>query len=141
MSEELKARLCQAVEEGWNTGNLDAFDDVYAADYVHYRPPLAVFHSLEEEKQSLAGTLTAYSESRITIHQMVMEGDITMWRWTWQARHTGTSPGLPIPPTGKEVTLVGCNVSRWAKGKIVEEWEYSDYLGFLMQLGVIPPLG
>jgi predicted ester cyclase len=141
MSEELKTKLRRAIEEGWNKGNLDAWDEVYAADYVHNRPPLAVFRSLEDEKQSVAATLSAYSESHITIHEMVMEGDITMWRWTWQARHTGQSPDLPIPPTGKEVTLVGCNVSRWANGKVVEEWEYSDYLGFLMQLGVIPPLG
>jgi hypothetical protein len=26
-------------------------------------------------------------------------------------------------------------------GKVVEEWEYSDYLGFLQQLSVVPPLG
>jgi len=104
-------------------------------------PPLAVFQSLEEEKRSIAGTLTAYSESHITVHEMVMEGDLTAFRWTWQAKHTGQSPDLPIPPTGKEVTLVGCNVSRWAGGKIMEEREFSDYLGFLMQLGVIPPLG
>jgi len=55
--------------------------------------------------------------------------------------HTGQSPTLPIPPTGVEVTLVGCNVSHWANGKIIEEWEFSDYLGLLTQLGVIPPLG
>jgi predicted ester cyclase len=58
-----------------------------------------------------------------------MEGDTTAWWWTWRAKHTGQSPNLPIPATGKGVTLVGCNVSHWANGKIVEEWEYSDYLG------------
>jgi hypothetical protein len=51
------------------------------------------------------------------------------------------SPALPIPPTGKEVTLVGCVVVQIVDGKIVEEFEYSDYLGFLQQLGVVPRLG
>lgn len=46
-----------------------------------------------------------------------------------------------IPPTGKEVTLKGCIVVHVRDGKIVEEFEYSDYLGFLQQLGVVPPLG
>jgi hypothetical protein len=36
---------------------------------------------------------------------------------------------------------MGCNASRWANGKIVEGWEYSDHLGFLMQLVIIPPRG
>ena len=141
MSEELKAKFRKAIEEGWNKGNLDAWDEFYAADYVHHRPPLEVFDSLEAEKQSVANTLKAFSNSEITIHEIVMEGNMSAWRWTWKAKHTGQSPSLPIPPTGKEVTLVGCNVSHWANGKVIEEWEFSDYLGFLMQLGVIPPLG
>ena len=29
---------------------------------------------------------------------------------------------------------------RWDNGKIIEEWEYGDYLGILQQLGVVPPL-
>ena len=72
---------------------------------------------------------------------MVGEGGRIAYRYTWKAKHTGQSPTLPIPPTGKEVTLVGCVVVHIADGKIVEEFEYSDYLGFLQQLGVVPPLG
>ncbi len=141
MSEELKNKFRWALEEGWNKGNLDAWDEFYAADYVHHRPPLEVFESLEAEKQSVANTLTAFTDSKFTVHEIVMEGNTTTTRWTWQAKHTGLSPSLPIPPTGKEITLVGCNVSHWANGKVIEEWEYSDYLGFLQQLGVVPSLG
>lgn len=141
MSAELKERFRFALEAGWNDGNLDAWDEFYEAGYVHHRPPMAVFDSLAAEKESVAGTLAAFSNSRITIHDMVFEGDVSAVRWTWRARHTGQSPALGIPPTDKDVTLVGCNVSYWKNGKIYEEWEYSDYLGMLMQLGVIPPLG
>jgi hypothetical protein len=37
--------------------------------------------------------------------------------------------------------LRGCIVVHIADGKIVEEFDYSDYLGFLQQLGVVLPLG
>jgi hypothetical protein len=47
----------------------------------------------------------------------------------------------PADSTTARTHLVGCNVSHWTDGKVTEEWEYSDYLGLLMQLGVIPPLG
>jgi hypothetical protein len=48
---------------------------------------------------------------------------------------------MPVHPTNKEVTLVGCVVVHIADGKIVEEFEHADYLSFLQQLGVVPPLG
>lgn len=141
MAAELKAKFCRALEEGWNNGNLDAWDEFYAPDYVHHRPPLTVFDSLAAEKQDVANTLQAFTDSEITIHEILFDGNVSATRWTWRATHTGQSPTLPIPPTGKQVTLVGCNVSYWANGQVVEEWEYSDYLGLLMQLGVIPALG
>ncbi len=136
-----KEGFVKALEEGWNRGNLDAFDKFYAPNTVHHRPPLPTFNSLAEEKDSIRGTLSAFTSSKITINEIIAEGNFSTLRYTWQATHTGQSPSLPIPPTGKEITLEGCLIDRWENGKIVEEWEYSDYLGFLQQLGVIPPLG
>ncbi len=141
MTKDQKVKFVKAIEEGWNRGNMDAWDEFYAPGLVHHRPPLADFNSLEEEKESVKGTLSAFTNSKITVHEIISENDITAWRWSWTATHTGQSPSLPIPPTGKDIILVGCNVDRWKEGKIVEEWEYADYLGFLQQLGVIPPLG
>ena len=83
----------------------------------------------------------AFSDIQISYEEMVGEGDSLAYRYTWRARHTGQSPALGIPPTGKEALLQGCIVVHLAGGKIVEEFEYSDYLGFLQQLGVVPPLG
>jgi hypothetical protein len=76
-----------------------------------------------------------------------MSPSTTIWHgaYTWRSGsgvgHIRTSPSLPIPPTGKEVVLQGCIVVHGKDGKVVEEWEHSDYLGFLQQLGVVPPLG
>lgn len=70
-----------------------------------------------------------------------MEGNTTVMRFTWRAKHTGEYPYLPNPPTGKEVILEGCDVYHWANGKVIEVWEFSDYLGLFTQLGAIPPLG
>ena len=46
-AEDLKARIRQAALEAWRDGNLDALDDVYAADYVFHRPPFADEQGLE----------------------------------------------------------------------------------------------
>jgi predicted ester cyclase len=139
--EELKAKIRWAGEQAWLRGNLDALDEVYSGDYVWHRSPFPDARGLEAAKTSMAGMRGAYSDIRIAYEEMIAEGNSIAYRYTWQAKHTGLSPTLPIPPTGKEVTLTGCVVVHIAAGKVVEEFEYSDYLGFLQQLGVVPPLG
>ena len=139
--EEMKRKIEWAGKEAWLKGNLDAFDEVYAEDYVWHRPPFPDTSGLEAVKESISSMREAYTELEISYDEMVAEGDSIAYRYAFRSRHTGQSPTLPIPPTGKEVTLVGCVVVHVVDGKIVEEFEHSDYLGFLQQLGVVPPLG
>jgi steroid delta-isomerase-like uncharacterized protein len=139
--EAMKGKIRWSGEQAWLKGNLDALDEVYAPDYVWHRPPFPDLVGLDGVKASMTDMRSAYSELRISYVEMVGEGDTIAYRYTWQGKHTGQSPSLPIPPTGKEVILVGCIVVHVVDGKIVEEFEYSDYLGFLQQLGVVPPLG
>ena len=64
------------------------------------------------------------------------EADKVATRWTGRGTHTGEIAG--IAPTGKDVTVTGLTISRFAGGKVVEEWTTWDTLGMLVQLGVIP---
>ena len=139
--EEFKSKIRWVGEEAWLRGNLDALDEVYAADYIWHRPPLPDACGLEAVKESMAGMRSAYSDIQMNYTEMIGEGNSIAYRYIWQGKHTGQSQTLPIPPTGKEVTLQGCVVVHIANDKIVEELEYSDYLGFMQQLGVVPALG
>jgi steroid delta-isomerase-like uncharacterized protein len=85
--------------------------------------------------------LAAFTENRTTIDELIVEGDMAAMRWTWEGLHTGTSPSLGIPATGKRVRSGGCSVFRFRDGKIAEQWEYGDMLGLLQQVGVIPAFG
>lgn len=138
--EELKHKIQWAGKEAWLKGNLDALDEVYAAEYVWHRPPMPDLVGLDGVKESMAAMREAYSDLTISYDEMVAEGDSIAYRYTWSGLHTGQSPTLPIPPSGKEVVLVGCVVVHVRDGKIVEEFEYSDYLGFMQQLEIVPAL-
>jgi predicted ester cyclase len=140
MSEELKSKFRRSIEEAWNKGNTDTWDEFFAADFVCHRPPFTDIKGLEANKQDVANTFTVFSDIEFTIHEMVMEGNTTVTRYTWRAKRTGQYPGIPISPIGKEVIMIGCAVSHWENGKVIEEWEFSDYLGYYTHLGVIPPL-
>jgi steroid delta-isomerase-like uncharacterized protein len=85
--------------------------------------------------------LSAFSETKSTIHELVMEGNTVVAHWTWQAVHAGTLPNLGIPATGKQIEFSGCTIYHFRGGKIMEQWEYGDLLGFMQQLGVIPTPG
>jgi predicted ester cyclase len=47
---------------------------------------------------------------------------------------------MGVPPTGRPITITGIAISRVRDGKIVEEWEVSDVLGLLRQIGGLPAL-
>jgi steroid delta-isomerase-like uncharacterized protein len=137
----MKDKIERAGREAWLEGNLDALDEVYAENYVWHRPPFPDASGLASVKESISSMREAYSDLQFSYDEMVAEDDSIAYRYTMHGRHTGQSPSLPIPPTGKEVMLTGTVVVHIVDGKIVEEFEFSDYLGFLQQLGVVPPLG
>ena len=53
-------------------------------------------------------------------------------------RGTNLGPFRGMPPTGKKVEISGVSIGRFAGGKAIEGWLFSDSLGMLQQLGVIP---
>jgi steroid delta-isomerase-like uncharacterized protein len=137
----LKAQIEWAGKEAWYKGNLDALDEVYAQDMISRRPPFPDIVGLPAVKQFIAGGRQGYSDIQADYEEFIAEGSSIAYRYTMRMKHTGVSPSLPIPATGKELVLKGCVVVHLKDGKIVEELEYSDYLGYLQQLGVVPSLG
>ena len=73
---------------------------------------------------------------RFPVEEIFADGDLVCTRWSLQGAHTGTFAGMP--PTGKPVTMRGCDVCRVRDGRITEIWHYDDVLGLLQQVGAIP---
>ena len=141
MVEQRKADIKRVVEEVYNKGNLDVMDEFQATNVVsHRRPPFPDIEGLEAVKQTIRDFRSAFPDLQLTIDEIIVEGDRAALRWTLRGTHTGKSSVMPVPPTGKQVTVVGCTIERWVGGKMVEQWMYSDNLGMMQQLGVIPPL-
>jgi predicted ester cyclase len=124
----------RAMEEAWNTGNVDALDEAFAPDYVtHYTAPNPDIEGREAYKKHIRDTLKDFRDVQLTIDEAIRDGNIGVSTFTWRGTHKGT---------GKQVTFTGCVVSHiGADGKIVEEWEWADWLGMLQQLGfkLVPP--
>ena len=110
-------------------------------DVVSHCPPFPPVTGNEANNQANAGILSAVTEARSTIHDIVVKGNLAVVRWTWEATHTGTTPSLRLAATGKRVHKAGCTIYRFDRDKVVEQQEYGDWLGQLQQLGVIPAHG
>jgi len=135
-----KAIVRQFWQEGWKQGNQVVFDEICAADLVNHDPSLPEVVDLEAYKQHVALHAAAFpADDGVEIEDVIAEGDKVTVRWTWRVAHQGEYMG--IPPTGNQVTMTGITIHRLADGKVAENWHNYDALGFMQQLGVIPPLG
>ena len=138
--EENKAIARRWLDEIWSKGSLVAINELCATDFVWHRAPPGVVPDREGYKQENVTNLGAsFADFHCTIEDMVAEGDKVAIRWTWRGTHKGEY--MSIAPTGKQVTMTGINIIRIVGGKIVEEWGESDDLGFMEQLGAVPPQG
>jgi predicted ester cyclase len=131
--EENKA-LARAVVESFNQNDLDAAAAYLAANYVDYSDPPGTPPGNVSARQRWVMLRAAFSDARVTIDDVVAEGDKVAVRFTLRGTHTGDLMG--IPPTGRHVVVTGIDINRISNGQIVERWANVDTLGMLQQLGV-----
>ena len=141
-AEDNKALIRRFVEQGWNQKNLVLFDELTASNFSHYDPDFPDVRTCEDYKQWFTANRNAFPDFQLTIDSMIAEGDQVATRWTFRGTNTGdiVTP-MPLPATGKRVTVSGVTISRIIGGKIAENWQQGDTMGFLRQLGVMPGPG
>ncbi len=125
--------------------NSDVCDEIYAPTFRFHTiqhasiTPQVVESTPQSEKAAYEWLTQVWSvDWRMTVDEMIAEGDRVMVCWTFFGTHEGEYSGLPA--THKQVTYSGINIFRIADGKIAEIWDISDRLWLWQQLGVLPEL-
>lgn len=133
MSAQNKAAVRRWLDQAINRGNLSVLDEMVAASYVYHGPGQEL-HGLEALKALITGFREAFPDLHCSIDDMVAERNRVATRYTI----TGTQQGeiMGVKPTGKEVTIPLIVITRFVRGKVVEDWEVFDVAGMLRQLGV-----
>jgi steroid delta-isomerase-like uncharacterized protein len=123
-----------------NAGNLDVIDAIFDPDFVGHSPlsPEPI-RGPGGYKAFLATMGAAMPDLHYPSWTLIAEGDLVVIHMS--AEGTFTNALMGIPPNGKKVLLWMINIWRFADGKIVEWWHSMDTLGFMQQLGAIPPMG
>ncbi len=135
-----KTAVRRLFDELWNNGNLPVADELIAPTYTHHDASTPdVGQGPEGEKKRVTFYRTAFSDFRLTVEDLIAEGETVVARWSCRGAHQGDLNG--IAPTGKQFAISGVSVVRFTGGKMVEGWINWDALGLMQQLGVVPELG
>lgn len=135
MSEENKTALQRALDD-WNRGNLEGHLELYDPNIVLHGYPPDLPPGVEGARVFYRGLWSAFPNPRLTFEDVITEGAQVAIRFNLRATHKGDFMG--IQPTGKDVTVPGITILRFAGGRCVERWNIVDMLGLMQQLGVTP---
>lgn len=123
--------------EVWNSGDLDALDEIMAEDVVdHDAYNVHAAEGREGAKKSIAMYRQAFSDLKMAVDAELAAGDVVVVRWHAEGTHDGEIMGLP--PTGNGDTTHGMSWIRYQDGKAVESWTQWDVLGFMQSIGAVP---
>jgi steroid delta-isomerase-like uncharacterized protein len=138
-TEDNKALVRRSIEELWNQGKVALIDEFGDASFIHHDPDFPTFQTREDYKRWVTESRNSFPDLHLTIEDMIAEGDQVAVRWTLRGTNTGAMvTPMYIPATGKQVTVTGTTIDRFADGKLVEDWHQGDIMGFMQQLGLVP---
>jgi predicted ester cyclase len=126
MAQPAETVLHRWFEEVWNQGRESSIDELMADG--------ALIHGAADFKPFHRQFRAAFPDMRITVEDMLVDGDKLAARCSVTATHTG--PGIMSGPTNKAVSITGICIARVANGKIAEGWNNFDFLSLYQQLGM-----
>ena len=139
MSEQNKNNVRRLFEEVWNKGNVSVTDELFSSNYNHHDSSSPDFgRGPESEKKRVTLYRNAFPDMRLTIDDIVAEGETVVARWSCRGTHKGDFNG--IASTGKQFSITGVSIARFTNGKMFEGYVNWDALGLMQQLGVVQDL-
>jgi steroid delta-isomerase-like uncharacterized protein len=121
-------------EEVWNQKRASAIDEMFDAKGKSrgFPDPDSVLEGPEAFRKVHEQFCGAFPDLRLTIEDVVSEGDRVAVRW----RADGTLQGdhLGFPATGRKASMTGSSFITVRDGKIVDGWNQMDMQGFFQRL-------
>ena len=120
-----------------NAGDIDAFSDLLADDFVEHEELPGLSPSKDGVKTLFRMQLAAFPDLCMDVKDIVADGAKVVAR----VRYTGTQLGdfQGMPATGKSVDVQLVDIFAFdGDGRVREHWGVLDQLTLLQQLGVVP---
>jgi steroid delta-isomerase-like uncharacterized protein len=133
--EEQNKAIANRAWEASSKGDFETLKEMGTPEYLWYLPsnstkPISRDEAIEKAKR----LHSAFPDINFSIEELIAVGDKVICRYIMRGTHQGEFAG--IPATGNKVEVSGIIISRIENGKIVEEREEWDMLGFMQQIGM-----
>lgn len=129
----------QMAEAAWNQGDLAVVDEHVTEDTEVHLPGVDPFTGPEAYKEQIRRYHTAFPDFHVEITELFSDGDHVVAQYVFTGTNEGELEGgpMPIPATGNEVEIDGIVVVHFEDGEPVAEYNRSDSLRMLEQLGLL----
>ena len=117
MSDQNKDLVRRYLEQTVNAGNVAAIDELTSADYVGHMSGVPQFDRATH-KQLLATFRAAFPDMRMTIEDLIAEGDKVVNRTVYIGTHRGSFNGSPRPASDLRFPAsmsAASSMARWRK--------------------------
>lgn len=132
---EPKQLVLDYINSVWNKNDADALMNLTTTDFIyHFGDKLKFDH--QGFLKFLSSMYEAFPDWNVKPVQIISENDMVAVQWSGEVTHNGVFHG--IQPTGKKITVSGINIYKVKDGKIEAEWEQTDTISILSQLGALP---
>jgi predicted ester cyclase len=135
-----KVASARLYREVFGKGNLDAADQILAADVVSHAGSLPPRLGRDGIKAQALLVRNAIPDLQVSLEDQVADGDRVVSRWLASGTFSGplALPSGVVPPSGAHVAFAEIRIDRFEADRIVESWFIPDRFGLWQQLGLIP---
>src|SRR6266851_4421363 len=122
-------------EDLFNHRDLSAVDRYVSPAYTLRTAEEGAPSGREAIKAYIAAYLNGFPDLHISIDQLLAVGDKVVGVFTFTGTHEGDLFG--VTPTGRTISVRQIAIYRLEGGQVVDEWEISDQLGLMQQIGAL----
>lgn len=140
MSAHDNAALARRIYQLFSDDKLDDALELVAEDVEAVLVPFGqTFHGRDGFTGFMQGFKGAFPDIRISVTNQVATDEQVVSEFTARGTHTGPlqTPAGAIPPTGRTVDFIVCEVIRVKNGRIASLHNYQDAASIMRQLGLV----
>ncbi|HEX7022757.1 MAG TPA: ester cyclase [Trueperaceae bacterium] len=133
VAERHRALFERWFDELWNKKNYDiAYELVDPGFIAHGAGGQDIKQGPDGVIEMVKAWHRAMPDGRMTMDDIITEGNLSTLRMTWRGTHTG--PFGERPASGNPIIVTSIGIDRVVNGKITEGWGELDMLGMLRQM-------
>ncbi|HXK17809.1 MAG TPA: ester cyclase [Polyangiaceae bacterium] len=139
MNLQANKSIAQKYVDALDRHDVDGAVALCAPDFVNHAA-IPEAQGTDGLRRILGKLLKAFPDHRISLDDVIAEGNQVVCRTTMRGTHTGPLEFVrwPTPATGRSLTLKAIHIFRVEHDKIVEHWAEQDLAALMRQLGATP---